>query len=198
MNSVFSRKVTSTLAIGALLLAAAVPLVLPRAAHAGQFTQAFVRLDRMKATTATGGRVCAKPATTATEASVQVTFPTANGTDFVVNSTASNWTVTTTNLDSGQTAWPGIGTATTVSGKTVTFPSSDLTVGTLYCFNFASASTLTTSSAYASTADETTHGSITTRTTTPTNIDTGTYATYVISDDTVAINNTVVPPSFSL
>ena len=106
-------------------------------AKAAQFTEAFVRLDRLTAVTTTGGRVCAKPATVATEATVKVTFPTTAATDYVVNGTAANWTVTTTNLDTGQTAWPGIGTASNVTGKVVTFPSGDLVVGTLYCFNFS-------------------------------------------------------------
>jgi len=162
-------------------------------AAAAPFTQAFVRLDRLKATTATGGRVCVKPITVAVEASVQVTFPTTGGTDYIVNGTAANWTVTTTGLDSGQTAWPGIGTATNVTGKVVTFPSTDLTVGTLYCFNFAAASTLTTSSAGAA---ETVIGNILTRTTTPTNIDQTNYDLSIISDDTVVIS-AVVPPIFT-
>jgi hypothetical protein len=162
-------------------------------AKAAPFDQAFVRLDTLKAATATGGRICAQPTTAATEASVQVTFPTTGGTDYTVNATASNWTVDTTNLDTDQTAWPGIGTATAVSGKTVTFPSSDLTVGTLYCFNFGATSTLTTSSAGAA---ETSYGSITTRTTAPATIDTTQYSLSIITDDAVVISG-VVPPSFS-
>src|SRR6478609_6813680 len=93
-----------------------------------QFTQSYLRLDRHKALTTTGGTVCAMPATVATETDVQVTFPTqASGTDFTVNGTAANWTVSITNLPAGSTAWPGINTATNVTGKTVTFPSNDLT-----------------------------------------------------------------------
>lgn len=156
-------------------------------AHAAAFTEAYLRLDRMKASTTTGGTVCAKPATTGTEADVQVVFPTG----FTVNSTASNWTVTTTNLPSGATAWAGIGTATAVSSQTVTFPSSDLTVGTMYCFNFASSSTLTTGTAG---SDKT--GTITTRTSGPATIDTSSYATAVISDDQVVVTATV-PSTFS-
>ena len=177
----------------ALLLMGSSSLTLLGRANAAAFTQAFVRLDRLKAATATGGRVCAKPVTAAVEANVVVTFPTTGGTDYVVNATAANWTVTTTNLDSGQTAWPGIATATNVTAKAVTFPSTDLTVGTLYCFNFAATSTLTTSSAGAA---ETTQGTILTRTVTPTNIDQTTYSESIISDDQVVVT-AVVPPSFS-
>ncbi len=168
--------------------------LLPRASASPQFTQAFVRLDTLKATTATGGRVCAKPVTVATEASVQVTFPTTNGTDYIVNATNTNWTVTTTGLDTGQTAWPGIGaTATAVSGKTVTFASSDLTVGTLYCFNFGATNTLTTSSALAA---ETTSGNVLTRTSAPANIDQTYYSESIITNDQVVVSATV-PPSFA-
>jgi hypothetical protein len=162
-------------------------------ASAAPFTVAFVRLDRLTATTATGGRVCAKPATAATEASVKVTFPTTSGTDYIVNGTAANWTVDTSNLDTGQTAWPGISTATNVTGKVVTFPSTDLTVGTLYCFNFAATNTLTTSSAGAA---ETTQGTIVTYTSVPAAIDTTTYAESIISNDQVVVS-AIVPPSFT-
>ena len=176
-----------------LLVATAVPAFILNHTEAAPFTEAFVRLDTMRATQATGGRVCAKPATVATEASVQVMFPTTAATDFVVNATAANWTVTTTGLDTGQTAWPGIGTASAVSGKTVTFPSGDLTVGTLYCFNFSGTNTLTNSSAGAT---ESVRGTITTRTSAPATIDQTTYDLAIISDDRVTISG-VVPPSFS-
>lgn len=161
--------------------------------QAAPFTEVFVRFDRLIAATATGGRVCAKPATALTEATVQVTFPTTAATDYIVNATALNWTVTTTGLDAGQTAWVGIGTATAVSGKTVTFPSGELVVGTLYCFNFSGTSTLTTSSAGAS---ETTKGSVTTRTVAPATIDSSQYSQSIISNDQIVVN-AVVPPSFN-
>ena len=188
--------------LGLLVLA----LLLPILANVGRvnaapFQQAFVRLDRLSATTATGGRVCVKPSVSAlaqTEATIQVTFPTTSGTDYVVNSTASNWVMTTTNLDSGQTAMPGVvsgtTTASSVSGKTVTFPISDLSNSSnLYCFNFAATNTLTTSSAAAS---ETTQGTVTTRTSAPATIDQATFSQSIITDDQVVISATV-PPSFT-
>ncbi len=151
------------------------------------FQQAYLRIDRMAASTTTGGTVCAEPNTAGTEADVQVTFPTG----FTVNSTAANWTVTTTNLPSGATAWVSIGTATAVSGQTVTFPSGDLVVGTLYCFNFAASSTLTTS-----TAGNDKTGTITTRTSGPATIDSSQYATSVISNDQIVVS-AVVPSTFT-
>jgi hypothetical protein len=122
---------------GATVLLLAVMLdFVPLSAQAG-FQQAFLRLDRMKISTATGGTVCAQASATGpTEAKVVVTFPTT----YTLSTTAANWTVTTTNLPSGASAWPGIGTATNAdnSAKTVTFPSSDITSSsTLYCFNFS-------------------------------------------------------------
>lgn len=167
-----------------ILFTALFPVLLPSPADAANFTQAYLRLDRVKASTATGGMVCAKPATTGTEQNVQVAFP--GG--YTVNGTAANWTVTTTNLPNGNTAWTGIGTATTVSSNTVTFASGDLNVGSLYCFNFAASSTLTTG-----TAGDNQQASITTRTTTPTTLDSSTVALSVISDDQVTVSATVSP-----
>lgn len=182
----FSRKVSLLAAIAILLINASY-LILVQTAYAADFTNAYLRLDRMKASTTTGGTVCAKPATTGTEIDVQVTFPSG----FTVNTTAANWTVTTTNLPAGSSAWVGIGTATAVASQTVTFASGDVVVGTLYCFNFAAASTLTTSTAA---ADKT--GVITTRATGPATIDTSEYATAVIADDQISVTATVAP-SFS-
>jgi hypothetical protein len=152
--------------------------------RAAGLTSAFVRFDRMSTSQTTGGRVCATPTTLAsTETSVVVTFPAS----FSVNSTASNWTITTTNLDTGQTAWPGIGTATTVAGQSVTFPSGDLTLNsTLYCFNFNATSTLTTPGSTANNAT----GTITTRSAGG-DIDSSQYATSVISNDQIVVTASV-------
>lgn len=166
--------------IAGLLLAMAIPLI-PQHANA-VFTNAYLKLDRMKASTATGGTVCAKPATVGTEADVQVTFPTG----FTVNGTAANWTVTTTPLPAGASAWLGIGTATAVASQTVTFPSTELTVATLYCFNFSGTTTLTNSTAGANKT-----GTITTRTGAAATIDTSNYATAVIANDQIVVSATV-------
>lgn len=180
------KRTLSLIFLLSLLLLLLSPFFLKTRAQA-VFTEAYLRLDRMKASTTTGGTVCAKPATAATEENVQVVFPTG----FTVNATAANWTVTTTNLPSGATAWVGIATATAVSGQTVTFASGELVVGTLYCFNFSGTTTLTNSTAGASKT-----GTITTRTITPTTIDTSPYATAVITDDQIAVTATV-PSIFS-
>lgn len=159
--------------------------VLP--ARAGNFEQIYLRLDRLAASTTTGGTVCAQADTVGTEVDVQVTFPSG----FTVNGTASNWTVTTTNLPSGATAWPSIATATAVSGETVTFPSGDLTVSTLYCFNFSGTSTLTNA-----TAGNDKTGTVTTRATGPATIDSSGYALSIVSNDQIVVTATV-PATFS-
>lgn len=170
---------------GLLILGLVVPALLPPIAEAA--ATGYLRLDRMKASTTTAGTICANTGTSGTEADVQVTFPTG----FTVNSTASNWTVTTTNLPSGATAWPGIATATAVSGQVVTFPSTDLSTSTLYCFNFSGTSTLTTS-----TAGNDKTGTIVTRTSGQVTIDTINYAASIISEDQVAVTATV-PATFT-
>ena len=188
-----NRKLKIVIALAAVLVLGSASPFLSGAAHAApppQFQQAFVRLDRMAATTPTGGTVCATPATTAVEADVQVIFPTVSGTDFTVNTTASNWTVTTSNLPSGATAWPGIGTATSVSGKTVTFPSGVLTVAIQYCFNFAGVNTLTTSASGNSLA-----GTVHTRDASQVIIDETNYAFSIITNDQIVVS-AVVPPTF--
>jgi hypothetical protein len=161
----------------------------PRA-EAAQLDTTILRIDRMKASTATGGTVCAQWTTTAgTDAKIKVTFPAG----FTVNGTAGNWTVTTSNLPLGATAMPGINTATGVSGQTVTFPITDVSsAATLYCFNFAAASTLTTS-----TAGNDKTGTVQVTTSADAEIDAGAYATAVIADDQIQVSATV-PSTFSL
>ncbi len=188
-----NRKLQLTLVpVIALLLQLFVP-VFGGIAHAAppQFTQAFLRLDRMKASEPTGGTICAtSPTTTTTVVDFQITFPTQTGTDFTVDSTAANWTVTTTNLPAGASAWPGIGTATNVTGKTVTFPSNDMTASTQYCFNFSGTNTLTNGSAGNSLT-----GTMHTRTITPTVVHETNYAVAVVTNDQIIVS-AVVPPTF--
>lgn len=102
--------------------------------HAESFSGAYLRLDRQKALEYTGGLTCATTpfANNGTEAAVKITFP--NG--FLVNVNTNTWTVTTTNIPNNANAWPGIGTASLVSGSVVTFPSGDLLANTTYCFRW--------------------------------------------------------------
>jgi hypothetical protein len=186
------QKVTSPLAAGLLLLAVAAPLVLINSAHAASLTEVAVRFDRMKISTQTTGTVCAMPASTATEASVQVTYPTgytlgAFGT-FTVDTTNTAW-------PTGAVAWTGItapASAGNISGQTVTFGSGDLNPATLYCFNWTTASAVTVSAS----ATSSNTGSVTTRTSVPATIDTNSYSTASIADDQIVVTATV-PSVFS-
>ncbi len=172
-----------------LLVASLAVLAFPARAQAAQFNQVFVRLSRLSDATTTGGTVCAKMATIAgTDAKIKVTFPSG----FTVNSTAGNWTVTTSNLPAGASAMPGIATATVVATQTVTFPISDISSNTtLYCFNFSGTSTLTTPTA----GDDLT-GSVSVTTSADSQIDGGNYALSIVADDQVVITATV-PSTFS-
>ncbi|MGB4759156.1 MAG: hypothetical protein WBP26_03795 [Candidatus Saccharimonadales bacterium] len=170
-------------------LALIVPVIYTSIAQAGTLQQVVVRFDRMKVSTPTTGTVCAQPTTVAAEADVQVTFPTG-----YTLGAAGDFTVTTTNLawPAGATAWPGVGTATNVTGQVVTFPSGDLVVGTLYCFNWDDVAAVTVKAA----ATASNVGSVVTRDSNPTNIDSESYATASITDDQIVVSATV-PPLFS-
>lgn len=159
-------------------------------AYAANLTNAYLRLDRMQASTATGGVVCARMTTNGTEGKLKVTFPT----DFTVNGTATNWTVSNADLPTGSTDWSGSITspASAVSGQTVTWTlaNGDYT-GSIHCFRFASSNTLTTGSAG---SDKT--GTIQVTTAADAEIDVAQYATAVLTNDQVIITATV-PPTFS-
>lgn len=191
MNTKTNTKAfTRPIVASVLLLSVVVSAFNVTRVDAAPLSQVEVRFDRMKISTASTGTVCVKPTTTATEASVNVTFPTG----YTVSGTAGDHTVDTTNTawPSGASAWPSIATATAVSGQTVTFPSGDLTVGTLYCFNWTGASAITVKSS----ATSSNTGTVTTRTSAPADIDTGSYATASITDDQVVVTASV-PSVFS-
>lgn len=123
-----------------LVLLTLYPFLSPRTANAA-VTEAFVHFDRHATGAAISGTACLK-STLTTQTNVVLVFPL----DWTISSTASNWTVTTTNLPTdpvgggAATAWPGIGTATSVAGVNVQFPGTALAAGTFYCFNFTGAS----------------------------------------------------------
>lgn len=119
------------------------PILLSRA-NAASLSSGMVRFNRMNASQATTGTVCATTnATVQTEAAVAVTFPTG----YTVSTTQANWTVgtTSTGWPAGAAAWPGItapSAANQISGQTVQFTNTDLTASTLYCFNWTSTAAL--------------------------------------------------------
>jgi len=179
-KSINKNKKISILSLLALLVGMVAPLLMVKSAY-GNFTQAYMRADRMKASTATNILVVFTPATVGTEAKVKVTF--ASG--YTVGASP---TVNTSNLPSGVTALPGTlsaagsGQVVTVSGVT------DLTVGTSYGFNIATGITNPAAGSYVNT--------ITTTTSADATIDTSNVATYVISDDQIVLTATV-PPTFT-
>ncbi|MDE2025394.1 MAG: hypothetical protein KGJ07_02795 [Patescibacteria group bacterium] len=196
--TVSSQKIKNIFVTLIILFGTLEPFIFPAPAAAVAAT-GFVRTDRMVISTATGGTVCMTPETTGTVAKVLVTFPgtgTQGASSYGVNTTAANWTVTTTNLPTGATAWPGIGTATAASGATVTFPSTGLTLGTQYCFNFTGTSTLSTTTS----AGTNLTGTIVTETSGNSAIDTINYATATVDGttkfDSVSVTATV-PSTFT-
>ncbi len=188
-NQIDNVKKLHILLMAAFVFSVVVSPIVANNVFAAAMTQTFVRFDRMKISTGTTGTVCAKPATAGTEATVVVSFPTgytlgAAGT-FTVNTTNTAW-------PSGATAWLGINTATNVTSQDVTFPSTDLVVGTLYCFNWTSTSAVTTKAS----ATSSNAGVVTTRTSAPADIDVGQYSTATIADDQIVVTATV-PQVFS-
>jgi hypothetical protein len=189
MQTAISKKALYV-ATAAVLASVFALQILVSANHASAVSQSFVRFDRMKVSTATTGTVCLNAVTVATENDVQVTFPTG----YTVSTTVGNWTVNTTNLawPTGGTAWPGIGTATSAVGQVVTFPSTDLTVGTLYCFNWTNTAAVSVKAG----ATASNSGTVVTRTSVPAAIDSLSYATASIADDQIVVTASV-PQTFS-
>lgn len=154
-----------------------------QAASAANFTDVSVRLDRMKAGEATGGTVCAKPVTTATETNVKVTFPSG----FTLGA-SETWAINTTETVKwpySASSWVGTPAVTGVNGQTVTVSSGDLTVGTPYCFNFTAGLTN-------GTAGDSQIGSVTTNSGSA-DIDSSQFALSLVSNDQVVISAQVTP-----
>jgi hypothetical protein len=156
-------------------------------ASAASLLQTQVRFDHMQTSTATKGVVCAKTsAINGTEGKVAVTFPTG----YTLGLAATFTVDTTTNTaawPTGATAWLGIGTATGVAGQVVTFPSSDLAVSTLYCFNWINTAAVTTPAS----ANNSLSGAIQTQTAAAAAIDTGNFSTATVASDSFTVNATV-------
>jgi hypothetical protein len=179
------KKQISLLLILSIVLYLVSPSFLAPKAQGATFGSTYVRLDRMAAATPTTGLVCATtPAgDTGTDAKVTVTFPAG----FVLSETEADWTVATDNLPNGTSAWPGIDTATLADNTTkeVTFPSTDLSTSTTYCFRWDDTGALTTSSAGNSKT-----GSIETLTSGDASLDSDTYALSV-QDDLIGVSASV-------
>jgi hypothetical protein len=184
-----SRRTLVRLVAAGLIVAVAAPSLLSSFASAASLSQVSVRFDRMKISTPTTGTVCAKPASAGTEATVVVTFPAGYTLGIASTFTTS---VTNTAWPTGATAWLGIGTASNVTGQVVTFPSADLLVGTLYCFNWTNSAAVQVKSS--ATASNT--GAVETDATGPTLIDSAPFSTASIADDQIVVTASV-PQAFS-
>jgi hypothetical protein len=139
----FSRwQLVGSVYVLVLLAQVFVPFVMQHAS-AGSLTSGMVRFDRMNASQATTGTVCATTnAVSQTEAAVAVTFPTG-----YTLGAFGTWSVgtTTTGWPAGAAAWPGItapSASNQISGQTVQFTSTNLTASTLYCFNWTNTAAL--------------------------------------------------------
>lgn len=115
--------------IAGLLLLLIVGITPP--AFAADFNGTYIRLDKMTENTSPG-RVLVTANTNV--ADVEDAVRVIAGSGWSISGTASNFTTSTTGLPDGVSAWPGIGTASAVSGQTITFPSSNLTANTVYGF----------------------------------------------------------------
>jgi len=175
-----SKRIVSLASIAVYFTAVAsfAVLALSNTASAASLSQVLVRFDRVKASTATTGTVCAKSASTG-QTNVVVTFPTG----YTVGA-SGNWTTSTTNLawPATASAWPTIQASGTAAGQAVTFTSGSLTAGTLYCFNWTNTAALTTGTAGVYTG------------TVATSADAATpFATAAIADDQIVVNASVAP-----
>ena len=189
MHAPKSRKIASRATAAIVALAVVAPAVLASVASAASLSAVTVRFDRMKISSPTTGTVCAKPASATTVAFAKVTFPTGYtlgaATLFTVDTTNTAW-------PTGAVAWTGIATATSVTGQVVVFPSSALTAGTLYCFNWNNS----TAVAVASTASTTNTGAVETDTAASAAIDTASFTTNSIANDQIVVTASV-PQAFS-
>lgn len=145
----------------------------------------YLKLDRSKISSDLSGTLCHQPssADSGTEGKVSISFPS----DFTINTSAANWTTNSNNLPSGASAWPQIGSsALTISSNTVSFTSGDLTsASALYCFNFESGSSKTSSTTGNKTATVATSSSADTQ------IESKDLALAVVSDDQISITATI-------
>ena len=180
MKKSINKKV-SILSVVVLLMGMFAPLVMVRPAYADNFAQAYLRADRMKASTATNVLVVFTPVAAGTEAKVKVTF----AAGYTVDAAP---TVNTDNLPAGVTALPGTLTAAG-AGQVVTISGvTDLTAATSYGVNIATGITNTTAGEYENTVATTTSGD--------TVIDTSNVAVRIITDDQIVLLATV-PPTFN-
>ena len=149
--------------------------------QASAFSEAYLRLNSNKTNANLSGTVCASPSSAGagTENKIAITFPDS----FTISSNPLDISTSTSNIPSTSTAWPGISTnAISISGKTVTFASSDLTNGSaLYCFKLSSDGSTT-----GAIGSQT--GFITTLNSSDAEIDRVQYAVSIVSNDQITVS----------
>lgn len=99
--------------------------------QAAGFSSVSIRPERTKSSVNPGAILITA---SVSDAVIEDEFRVVFGSAWSNSNTASNYTVSTANLPAGVAAWPGIATASSVSGDTVHFPSGDLTTGIMYGF----------------------------------------------------------------
>lgn len=173
--------------LGTIILATLVALVgvlqFVMPAQAADFTNAYIRLDRMTATTSGNVLVIftVPVGNVGDEAKITV--------DFGAGTTvAANPTVNTSNLPAGAIAVPGT-LAATGAGQVVTITGvTDLSATTTYGVNIATGVTNGSAAQYKNTITTLTSGDVA--------IDSKEVATRVVSNDQIVVS-AVVPPTFS-
>lgn len=156
-----------------------------------EMSESYIRLDRLKAATATTSTICMKPSATHTTAldAVKVTWPSG----FTVGAFGT-WASTGSTLG-GATAMPGIAAATaSVSTQTVTWTfATDQTVtgGVMYCFAVTSSTSLTNAS-----AGNDKSGTVELTDATPASSETSVYALSIVAEDQVTVDADV-PATFT-
>jgi hypothetical protein len=168
-----------TIALGVCIVLAIISILkIASEVYSANFDVAYMRADRMKASTTTNVLIVIKPVTVGTEAKIVVTF--ASG-----YTVAASPTINTSNLPAGVTALPGTLSATG-SGQVVTITGvTDLSVGTSYGFNIATGITNGTAGEKINT--------ITSRTSGDVDIDSSRVAVRVVSDDQIVITASIPP-----
>ena len=158
-------------------------------AEAATFSKYSIRPSRISTGTA-GVNFLVKlaPVTTATEASIDVTFGSVGSYTLAAAASITTSTAGLTNWDAACTnAVPGLGaTAASVAGQTANFVATDMTVGTTYCFLITAGITNPAAAGNYSIVT-------TTKTSVPAAIDTASMRLPIVSNDSITVTASVNP-----
>ncbi|MCW1908477.1 MAG: hypothetical protein KIH63_004010 [Candidatus Saccharibacteria bacterium] len=178
--------------VSAGLLTTSILGIWAASANAASLSNTYVRLNRMKATTASSVRVVFRvPAgNSATEDSLRIAFPD----NFTIATSGQTSATAACATETGATALPGTLSVTgsnTNGSKNITVGGvTNLSASTTYCVDLTKTDAVTNGAAGQYTL------TVTTRDTGPTTIDSTSVAVRVITDDQVVVS-AVVPSSFN-